>query len=98
MIAITARLHADPGKEVDVRKALSTMVQDASTRQPSMPGYSLLASEKDPTEFLMYAEFTSVEDRLPEARIDELMQLGTGLRESLREPIEIERYVVVAEK
>jgi hypothetical protein len=45
----------------------------------------------------MYAEFTSVEARLPDHQAEELILMGTGLRESLSDPIEIRRYNVLAE-
>jgi hypothetical protein len=45
----------------------------------------------------MYAEFTSVEARLPDHEAEELMLMGTGMRESLSEPIEIHRYALLAE-
>ena len=97
MIAITAELRAQPGKEAAVEKALREMVQVASDKYPTLPGYSLLQSEEDPTQFVMHAEFTSVEARMPDHQAEELMLMGTGLRESLSEPIEIRRYNVIAE-
>ena len=97
MIAITAELRAQPGKEKAVEKALREMVQVASDKYPTLPGYSLLQSEEDPQQFVMYAECTSVEARLPDHQAEELMLMGTGLRESLSDPIEIRRYNVLAE-
>ena len=97
MIAITAELRAQPGKEAAVEKALREMVQVASEKYPTLPGYSLLKSEDDPLEFVMHAEFTSVEARMPDHQAEELMLMGTGLRESLSEPIEIRRYDILAE-
>ena len=97
MIAITAELWAQPGKEQAVEQALREMVQVASDRYPTLPGYALLQSEDDPQQFVMYAEFTSVEDRLPDHKAEELMLVGTGLRESLSEPIVIHRYNLLAE-
>ena len=97
MIAITAELRAQPGKEQAVERALREMVKVASEKYPTLPGYSLLQSEDDPQQFVMHAEFTSVEARLPDHQAEELMLMGTGLRESLSEPIEIHRYNVLAE-
>src|SRR4029079_18565439 len=73
MIAITAELRAQPGKQAAVEKALREMVQVASEKYPTLPGYSLLQSEDDPLQFVMHAEFTSVEARMPDHQTEELM-------------------------
>ena len=97
MIAFIAELRAQPGKEKAVEKALREMVQVASDKYPTLPGYSLLQSEDDPQQFVVYAEFTSVEARLPDHQAEELLMMGTGLRESLLVPIELRRYTLLAE-
>jgi quinol monooxygenase YgiN len=92
MITAIARLHADPGKEQRVRETLEDMVDAARHSDPELRAYSVHVSEDDPSLFLVYEEYSSVERRDADAESKHLMELGTALRESLREPIRIERY------
>ncbi len=92
MITAIARLHAQPGKEAEVQKALEQMIEGVQTHEPGVDAYSLHVAENDPSEFLLYERYPTVADFEQHQKTEHMLELGTALRESLREPIAIERY------
>jgi quinol monooxygenase YgiN len=95
MITAIAKLHADPQKVQRVRETLEDMVDAAKHSDPELSAYSVHVAADDPSLFLVYEQYSSVEGREEDGQSKRLMELGTALRESLREPIHIERYEYV---
>ena len=92
MLAVVSKLKAQPGKEQQVQQALEEMVDAARALDPPSKAYMVHRSEDDPAAFLIYEEHEDAGSHSRYAEDEELLKLGTALRESLMGPIEIESY------
>ncbi len=97
MITVVAKLQANPGKESEVKAALSEMVANVKKHESGKTvAYSLHVSETDPTQFLFYEQYA--DDSALEAHrgTDHMKALGGKLAGLLAGRAQIERYTKIA--
>ena len=96
MITIVAKLKAQEGKQDELRKALTTMVDAVKANEPDVPTYSLHTSNDDPTLFLFYEQYASAEAQAAHGKTDHMKALGGSLAGVLDGRPEIEMYTQIA--
>ena len=93
MIATTSHFRAQAGKEDEVRQALRELVTAAEELDPPSRFYTIHESLNEPGVFMVYDEQDDDVEGTDED--EELLKLGTALREALMDPIEVARFRVL---
>ena len=97
MITLVAKLQAQPGKEDELRAALTTMVAAVKANEAgAVPTYSLHVSDEDPTMFMFYEQYASAEAFDAHAKTPHMAEFGGKLRGLLAGRIALERYTQIA--
>ncbi len=96
MITVLAKLQAVPGKEAELREALTTMVAAVKANEPGVPAYSLHTSDADPALFLFYEQYADKEAQDAHGKTDHMKALGASLAGLLAGRPQIERYTQIA--
>ncbi len=97
MITIVAKLQAQPGKEDELRAALTTMVAGVKEHEAGkVPTYSLHVSDTDPTMFLFYEQYSSADASAEHNKTDHMKALGAALAGVVAGRPVIERYTQIA--
>ena len=97
MITVVAKLQAAPGKEDELRKALTTMVSAVKANEAgAVPVYSLHVNDDDPASFLFYEQYSSAEGQEAHGKTAHMAELGASLRGLLAGRPVIERYTQIA--
>lgn len=94
MNAFVSVLKAQSGKEDEVRDGLRALVGSADSLDPPSRLYTVLESNDAPGEFLILDEHEADLDSIQDAD-EELLKLGTALREALRDPLVVHQYRVI---
>jgi hypothetical protein len=87
--------QAQPGKEDQVREALHALSGAAGTMDPPSKHYTILESQQKPGHFLIFDEQEDGTGAVSDLENEELMKLGTALREALLEPLSLIEYRVL---
>ena len=93
MIATTSHFRAQAGKEDAVRKALRDLAAAAEDLDPPSRFYTIHESLDEPGVFMVYDEQDDADEGTQED--EELLKLGTALREALVAPIEVARFRIL---
>lgn len=97
MITILAKLQAAPGKEEELKAALTKMVADVKTNEAgAVPTYSLHVSKDDPTMFLFYEQYADADAQDAHGQTAHMAALGASLRGNLAGRPVIEAYTQIA--
>lgn len=97
MITIVAKLQAQPGKEAELRAALTEMVAAVKEKEAgAVPTYSLHVSDTDPTTFLFYEVYRDAEAFEAHGKTDHMRALGAKLAGLLGGRPVIERFTRIA--
>ena len=97
MITIVAKLQAQPGKEGELRAALTEMVAAVKEKEAgAVPAYSLHVSDSDPTVFLFYENYRDAAAFEAHGKTDHMRALGAKLAGLLAGRPVIERYTKIA--
>ncbi len=96
MITVIAKLQAEEGKEPELEAALLEMVEAVKANEPDVPTYSLHVSDEDPTVYLFYEQYASVDAQQAHGQTDHMKTLGGNLRDLLAGRLEISRYTQIA--
>jgi hypothetical protein len=92
---MVSRLRVQPGKEARVQAALGELLEAAAALDPPSWVYAVQRSEHDPGLFLVYDQHEEATLHSNSEEDGRLLRLGAALRESLLEPLAVERYSVV---
>ncbi|MCC7362975.1 MAG: antibiotic biosynthesis monooxygenase [Dehalococcoidia bacterium] len=99
MITILAKLQAAPGKEDELRAALTAMVGQVKTAEAgAVPVYSLHTSDTEPGLFLFYEQYRDADALAAHGKTDHMGAMNQKLKEGglLGGRPVIERYTQVA--
>ncbi|MBA4180651.1 MAG: hypothetical protein C0506_08705 [Anaerolinea sp.] len=97
MITIVAKLQAAPGKEAELKEALTKMVAAVKANEAgAVPTYSLHVAKDDPTTFLFYEQYASAEAQEAHGKTAHMAELGGSLRGVLAGRPVIESYTQIA--
>ncbi|WP_322796422.1 putative quinol monooxygenase [Tepidiforma sp.] len=97
MITIVAKLQAQPGKEDELKAALTEMVAAVKQHEAgAVPTYSLHVAENDPTLFLFYENYRDAAAFDAHGKTDHMRALGAKLAGLLAGRPVIERYTRIA--
>lgn len=97
MITIVAKLQAAPGKEEELKAALTKMVAAVKANEAgAVPTYSLHVAKDDPSMFLFYEQYASAEAQDAHGKTSHMAELGASLRGNLAGRPVIEAYTQIA--
>jgi quinol monooxygenase YgiN len=97
MITVVAKLQANPGKEDELKAALTEMVGNVKTHEAgAVLAYSLHVADIDPTLFLFYEQYANAEALEAHGKTDHMKAMGAKLGGLLAGRPVIERYTQIA--
>ncbi len=97
MITIVAKLQAAPGKEEELKAALTKMVAAVKANESgAVPVYSLHVAKDDPSTFLFYEQYASAEVQDAHGKTSHMAELGAALKGNLAGRPVIEAYTQIA--
>ena len=97
MITLVATLKANPGKEDELKAALTTMVGNVKDKEkPGVVAYSLHQSDTDPTSFTFYEAYASEAALEAHGKTEHMAAMGASLRGLLAGRPEIQRMTRIA--
>jgi len=97
MITIVATLKAQPGKEEELKAALSEMVGQVKEKEAGkVTSYTLHTKDDDPSTFLFYEQYRDAEAFAAHGATDHMKALGAKLGGVLDGRPEIGRYTQIA--
>jgi quinol monooxygenase YgiN len=97
MITVVARLQAQPGREAELRAALTEMVAHVKEKEAgAVPTYSLHVADTDPNTFLFYENYRDAAAFEAHGKTDHMRALGPKLAGLLAGRPVIERYTRIA--
>ena len=99
MITVVAKLQAAPGKEDDLRAALTEMVAAVKANEAGKTTmYSLHTSDSEPGLFLFYEQYASADAGKEHGTTEHMGRLNSAIRDGqllAGRPV-IERYTQIA--
>jgi quinol monooxygenase YgiN len=81
MITIVAKLQAQPGKEEEMKAALTRMVEAVDASEPDVRAYSLHQVDDEPATFYFYEQYGSPEALAGHRETEHMRALGAALRD-----------------
>ena len=96
MITLVAKLKAVEGKQDELKKALTTMVEAVKANEPGVPTYSLHTSNDDPTLFLFYEQYADADAQEAHGKTDHMKAFGATLGGLLDGRPVLEHYTQIA--
>jgi len=97
MITIVASLKAQPGKEEELKAALTEMVGQVREKEAGkVTSYTLHTKDDDPSTFLFYEQYRDAEAFAAHGTTDHMKALGAKLGGVLAGRPEIGRYTQIA--
>lgn len=99
MIAVIATLQAAPGKEDQLRAALTGMVANVKANEgASVPAYELHTSDTETGQFIFYERYADSAAFEAHGKTDHMRALGRQLRDEglLSAPLAVQRLTHIA--
>jgi quinol monooxygenase YgiN len=95
-VTVVAHVHAKPGKEAAVEKALLELVAHTRREQGCL-NYDLHVSTVDPAHFLFYENWTSKADLDRHAQSAHIQAFRARAADLLAQPVDIQLWEMVSQ-